>query len=88
VPFEGTFFAIGITRLIPTALYLSSDSSVVTEGSSPGCAKRRPSRLRHNPLGYSRFCTKPDHRSEASAVMTQVFRIPAWIRHGFGKKSR
>jgi hypothetical protein len=33
VPFEGMFFAIGITRLIPTAPHLSSDSGVVTEGS-------------------------------------------------------
>lgn len=39
VPFEGTFFAIGITRLIPTAMYLSSDSSVVTEGSGPAKSK-------------------------------------------------
>src|SRR5262245_21938010 len=35
VPFEGMSFAIGITRLIPTALYLSSDSGAVTEGSDP-----------------------------------------------------
>jgi hypothetical protein len=34
-PFVGMFFAIGITRLIPTAPYLSSDSGVVTEGSGP-----------------------------------------------------
>lgn len=35
VPFEGTFFAIVITRLIPTAPHLSSDRFAVTGASAP-----------------------------------------------------